>query len=198
MPAEPCISRKVILRDSVTEDDIFEVTERNEWRYAGDVEPDPAQGTFYEARWATGKDGSLHYIVDDYACQSYMVAMDSDPRTAERVIAIIEQSLAVWSLDEAFRSYGAAAFAPSRAKSVLLLGLISPALPDDGLMERVRESSHHRDPRVRRASVWAMIYSEWDEYREDLARIASSDSDPEIAGEARKALDAIQQAEGGR
>nr|WSX22426.1 hypothetical protein OG690_23090 [Streptomyces tubercidicus] len=136
--------------------------------------------------------------MDTFACQSYMVSMGSDPEVVEPVIATIEQSLATWSLDEAFRSYGAAAFAPSRAKAVLLLGLISPVHPVEGVMERVRESTHHRDARVRRASVWAMIYSEWSEYREDLARIASTDSDLEIADEARRALETIDQAEGER
>ena len=200
MSAEPRHSCKAILRDSVTEDDVRAVTERNGWRYAGDV-----RGQQILHRAPSMRRGGPLEIVDRFITSWIPLPAKvtwclwaATRRWSKRVIATIEQSLATWSIDEAFRSYGAAGFAPSRAKAVLLLGLISPARPVEGVMERVRESTHHRDARVRRAAVWAMIYSEWSEYREDLARIASTDSDLEIADEASRALETIDQAEGER
>lgn len=191
MPNNLNVSRRAVLKESVDEDDIFRVTDRNRWKYAGDIEPDPTKGTFYEARWVVSDQGSLHYIVDDFACQAYMIVMHTDKHEAENVIGIIEESLPVWTADEAVKNFDSAGFSPSRAKALMLVGLVTSAHPDNEVLSRVRASAKNPDVRIRRAAVWSMIYSESQNYREDLAEIASTDADRVVADEAQKALDKL-------
>lgn len=193
MPAGRYSSRNVVLRDHVSAAEIRAAAERNGWVFSGEIERDPEHGIFYEARWDVGDHGAVHYVVDEFADVRYMVALNADTRSADAMAEEIAASLPSWSLDELLEELDVNIYPVGRAKSLMRLGVGSPRETDKTFVMRVRETITEFEARVRRAAVWAMVYTEWPAYRDMLAQMSRDDDDPEIRNEATAAVALLDQ-----
>lgn len=191
MPDLNRTSRRLILRDHVDAADIRSFTQSAEWTFLGDIDRDPERGVFYEAKWDTGDGGSVHYIVDEFADVHFMVVAQDDPDAAEATLSRIEGGLAVWTLDEMIEDCYVHVYPAGWAKSLLRLGAGAPLHPEESVVSHVLFSSKHQDPPVRRAALWAMVYTAWPEFKEPLTRLARTDEDSRIAREAQLALEQL-------
>jgi HEAT repeat protein len=77
------------------------------------------------------------------------------------------------------------------AKAQLRLGAGAPLESDHEVIEHTVFSAQHRDAPVRRAALWAMVYTGWPEFGDPLAELAK-DADPQVANEARLALEQLR------
>jgi hypothetical protein len=182
------VSRRLLLQDSVRPGDIRALAEANDWTFVGDIDPDPENQVFYEAKWDTSEGVSIHYVVDEVVNERYVVAAGDDEARVGGVMSTVENRLDVWTLDELLNSYDITPYPAGHAQAVLRLGAGSPLSAVDSVSGRVWEAVRHQDRRVRLAAVWAMVYAAWPEYRETLAAMSERDTDPEVARNAELAL----------
>jgi hypothetical protein len=139
-------------------------------------------------RWDTADGGTVHYIIDDVVDAAYPVARHDDPSIAEQVADRIAAALPLWKLDELLNTFDVNVYPAGWAKALLRLGAGAPKEADDEVVMRVKESIGHTDAQVRVAAVWAMVYTEWPVFRDILAGMAETDTDPEVAARAAKAV----------
>jgi len=195
MPELSRTSRRLVLRDHVAGGDIRSFVEGEGWTFAGQIERDPARGVFYEAKWTTPHGPPVHYVVDETADVAYLVVMiglDDGTQSAEAILSRIEQGLAVWSLDELLTDCYVHVYPAGWAKSLLRLGAGAPPHAVPEFVEHIVFSSQHQEARVRRAALWAMAYAAWPEFMATLTAMADTDEDPEVAREARLALELFE------
>lgn len=191
MPDLSRTSRRLILRDHVNGAEIRSFTQSVGWDFLGDIDRDPEQGIFYEAKWDSGGGGSVHYVVDEFADVHYMVVANEDLRAAEETLSLIEGALGVWTLDEMLEDCYVHVYPAGWVKSLLRLGAGAPLRAVDSVMEHVLYSSKYQDSPVRRAAVWAMVYAAWPEFKDVLVRLARTDEDPQVVREAQLALEQL-------
>ncbi|CAM5358283.1 HEAT repeat domain-containing protein [Streptomyces atroolivaceus] len=189
-------SRNLVVKEDAEPEEVRAFADRNGWDFVGQVERDPEKGTFYEVAWDAGDGGSIHYVVDEFADVVYLVVRNSDRIAAEERADRIADQLPVWRLDDMLEEFDASVYPAGWAKALMRLGVGSPLVENADVVTRVRESVQHKDARVRRAALWAMVYAEWPVYRTLLAQMAESDEDPRIAAEAAQAVTRFDAAEG--
>ncbi|MFE7559783.1 HEAT repeat domain-containing protein [Kitasatospora sp. NPDC057500] len=188
MAVGPHTGRRLILRDSVDNAGIRAFAGAEGWTYRGDIERDPANHAFYEAKWSLPGGLSAHFVADEFIDARYLVVSGDDGARVREVSARVEAALDVWSVEDLETEFDVCVYPFEQARSVLLLGAGSPERAVDSVVMRVLEALRHKDPRVRRAAVQAMVYAEWPEYRQPLAELAAHEADPEVLREAEIAL----------
>ncbi|MER7706369.1 HEAT repeat domain-containing protein [Kitasatospora sp. NPDC097605] len=193
MAVGPYVGRRLILRDSVDNAEIRAFAEAEGWAYQGDIARDPASHAFYEAKWSLPGGLSAHYVADEFIDARYLVVTGDDDTRVQAASARVEAALDVRSVDELEADLDVRADPFERARSVLLLGAGSPKRAVDSVVTRVLAAVRHRDARVRRAAVQAMVYAEWPEYREPLADLLTQETDPEVARQAGIALRVLEE-----
>ncbi|MFJ9211946.1 hypothetical protein [Streptomyces sp. NPDC102264] len=185
-------SRRLVLRDSVEDSEIWSFAEQKGWHYLGHVPRDPARGVFYEARWEPTEGSTVHYIIDEFTDVVYMVVQHHEVEVAENLAGQLTDGLPIESLEELARNFDIHMYPAGWAKAVLRLGVGAPKEPDENFLLRIRESVGHPEARVRKAAVWAMRYAAWPEFSQDLKRMAKSESDPEVAKEITHAMETFR------
>jgi hypothetical protein len=185
------MSRRLVLRDHVEDAAIRSLADDAGWSVVGAIARDPEQGIFSEVKWDARDGGSVHYIVDEFADAAYLVAANEESAAADAALARIEARLPVWSVGELLEDCYVHVYPAGWAKSLLRLGVGAPLTADEPVLEHVRFSAGHRDAPVRRAALWAMVYTAWAEFADDIARLAQDDEDPQVADEARRALELL-------
>ncbi|MGW3073487.1 HEAT repeat domain-containing protein [Kitasatospora sp. NPDC001132] len=183
----------MILHDSVDNAEIRAFAEADGWTYEGDIARDPETQAHYEAKWSLPGGLSAHYVADEFVDARYMVVAGDDRARVQEASARLEAALDFWSVDDLETNFDVCVYPIEQARSVLLLGAGSPKRAVGSVVMRVLEAVRHKDPRVRRAAVQAMVYSEWPEYREPLADVVAHDADPEVVREAGIALRLLEE-----
>ncbi|GAA1382100.1 hypothetical protein GCM10009639_00800 [Kitasatospora putterlickiae] len=196
MTVGPHTGRRLILRDSVDNAGIRAFAEADGWTYQGDIARDPANQAFYEAKWSLPGGLSAHFVADEFVDARYLVVAGDDDAGVQEASARLEAALDVWSVADLETNFDVCVYPFEQARSVLLLGAGSPERAVDSVFTRVLEAVRHKEPRVRRAAVQAMVYAGWPEYREPLAELAARDADPEVAREAGLALRVLEERHG--
>lgn len=191
-PPQPALdrtTRRLILRDHVGNAEIRAFVDASGWTFVGEIDRDPEQGIGYEAKWAT-VGGDAHYVVDEFADVVYLLAPDA-------AHASIENALSVWTLDELVEDSYVHVYPAGWAKSALRLGAGAPVVAEERVVDHLMYSSRYADAQVRRAALWAMVYTAWPEFTETLTALAR-DEDPEVAREALAASELLNAAQAGR
>ncbi|MFC6881992.1 MULTISPECIES: hypothetical protein [Actinomadura] len=188
MNETPRRSRRLVLKDHVGVADVNAFADARDWTVLGTVERDPEKGFFFEKKWAARAGVSMHYIVDEFLGERYMMAM-SRHGNPDRELTRLSAGLDTWSLDEALFQFDASVYGADKERAVRLLAAISPASADQSIVERVIKASGSRYKGVRLAAVWAMAYADWPEYRETLASVAVRDTEEEIRRDAESILE---------
>jgi hypothetical protein len=182
MPDFDRMSRRLILRDHVGAADIRSFSEAAGWTFLGDIARDPEKKIFCEAQWDIGDGSSAHYVVDEFADVHYMVATDG------KTDSLIETGLSVWTVDEMLEDCYVHVYPAGWSKSLLRLGAGAPLEADKPVMDHIIYSVRYADKTVRRAALWAMVYTAWPDFEDTLAEL-TRDEDPQVANEARLALE---------
>lgn len=192
MPTPPSsldrTTRRLILRDHVGNADIRAFVEAAGWTLVGEIERDPEHGMGYEAKWSTA-DGDAHYVVDEFADVFYLLAPDA-------AHASIENALSVWTLDEMIEDCYVHVYPAGWAKSTLRLGAGAPVVADERVVDHLVYSAKYAEVPVRRAALWAMVYTAWPEFTEAVTVLAR-DEDPVLAREAQAASELLGAAQAG-
>lgn len=181
MSVPRCRSRNVVLREEVEPSAVRAVADRNGWIFFAQVDRDPERGIFYEVRWNVPDGGTMHYIIDEVADCVYVVARHDDCATAERAVGEVARQLPSWTLEEMLHDFDVSIYPAGWERALLRLGAGAPVQENEEVVIRVRESVQHKEAAVRRAAVWAMVYTEWPVFRDVLASVAETDSDTEVA-----------------
>ncbi|KAB2346926.1 hypothetical protein [Actinomadura rudentiformis] len=184
-------SRRLVLRNSVADADIWAFAKRKGWRYLGHVPRDPERGVFYEARWDLGEENLAHFIIDEFADVLYMVVQHHDPQAAEDVARQIETGLPVDSLAHLAENFDVNMYPAGWAKALLRLAVGAPLSLDEEVRIRIHDSVGHRDARVRMATVWAIRYTAWPELHPILEQMERSETDPDVAQEIARTTEAF-------
>ncbi|GAA1920917.1 hypothetical protein GCM10009716_31950 [Streptomyces sodiiphilus] len=174
------MSRRVVLHDRVEGSEVRALADRQGWIFVGQVKSDPEKGISYEVKWDSQDNGSVHYLDNDLIDAAYMVAMNEVPEAAEEAIRTVCRSLAVWTIEELLTDVTTQVRPADRARALLRLGVGAPLEPEERVIKTIRQGLQHPDSRVRLASVWAVAYTEWLLFMEDLDRISRKDRDREI------------------
>jgi hypothetical protein len=188
MDETPHRSRRLVLKDHVGVADVNAFAAARDWTVLGTIERSPEKGVFFEKKWAARAGLSVHYIVDEFLGERYMMAMSrhGDP---DLELADLSAGLDAWSRDEALFLFDASVYGADKERAVRLLAAISPASADQSIVERVTKASESRHKGVRLAAIWAMAYADWPEYRATLASVAARDTEEEIRQAAESILE---------
>ncbi|MFC6935846.1 hypothetical protein ACFQHO_39875 [Actinomadura yumaensis] len=125
MNETPRRSRRLVLKDHVGVADVNAFADARDWTVLGTVERDPEKGFFFEKKWAARAGVSMHYIVDEFLGERYMMAM-SRHGNPDRELTRLSAGLDTWSLDEALFQFDASVYGADKERAVRLLAAISP------------------------------------------------------------------------
>ena len=178
--------RRLVLRKETRSESLADFAALSDWEPIGHVPRDPAQGVFLEIIWKPDDDTSVYYVEDEFTNTRFVTAGAPDPGKVEQILADIARHVGVWSLRDMLAATKDKD--PQRRMEALLrLGVGSPLRADPSVMKAVRRAAHDPDPVIRRAALWAMVYAEWPEYRDDMVEL-THDPDPVVADDASRAL----------
>ncbi|RJO77574.1 hypothetical protein D5S18_07455 [Nocardia panacis] len=163
------------------------------WTYEGDTARDPDSRAFYEAKWSLPGGLSVNYVADELVDARYLVVSGEDDARVREVTTRLAAEVIFWSLDELLVNFDTSVYPAEQTRSVLILGAGSPKRAADPVIMRILEATHHKDARVRRAAVCAMVYSEWPEYREPLAEMIVRETDAQVIHHARIAVQLFEE-----
>lgn len=185
-------SRRLVLRSYVTNEEIHAAARLDGWTFDAEIQRDPDRGICYEVKWRVGDTGSIHYVVDEFADVLYMVAVHPDAAARERLLERIAAQLPTWKARELLTDAYCHVYPAGWAKSLLWLGVGAPLEADEEIADHLRFSLGHKEASVRLAAVRAMVYTGWPELRAALEHTASADADPQVAREAGKVAELLE------
>ncbi|TDC24605.1 HEAT repeat domain-containing protein [Streptomyces sp. 8K308] len=183
------ISHRLVVKDSVTPEDVEALADSLHWELAGHVPRDPKAHVHLSVTWRVDEATAAHFTEDDRVDERYFVVSGDDWSRIEQVLTGIQRGLAVWSVDELVLETDVNVYPAGRAKAVLRLGVGAPLEPEESVSSRVIGASTHPDADVRRGALWAMAYSQWPAYRQRLREMAEGDPSPTISREASVIVD---------
>ncbi|MEV0399637.1 hypothetical protein [Actinoallomurus sp. NPDC050550] len=189
--ASELVSRRLVLKDSVSPDDIEKLVVSLNWELEGYVKRDVDRQVDFSATWRVDEVTRVYFVEDDYVDERYFFVSGVEWSEIERVLDEIQSSIAVWTLDELILECDGNIYPAGKGKAVVRLGVGAPLEAVDSVKDRIVGASKHREPRVRRRALRAISYTPWPEYRERLAELADGDLDEGVAREARVVLQAL-------
>ncbi|WP_159048726.1 hypothetical protein [Streptomyces sp. NRRL F-4489] len=192
------VSRRLVLKDSVTPDDIERLVETLHWQLAGYVKKDADRGVDFAATWQIDEAVEAHFTEDSYADERYFVVSGAELGRIEEALNNVQTKILIWSLDELILEVDGNIYPASKGKAVLRLGLGAPLKTVDSVKDRILGASKNPETRVRRRAVQAMAYTPWPEYWERLAEMAEGDPDETVAREAAFVMQALSESGGER
>ncbi|MEU3986996.1 hypothetical protein OG229_14820 [Streptomyces platensis] len=184
-------SRRLALKDHITMADVNQYAESHGWVSIGVIKKNPDEGVFYEKKWQVREGISFHYIVDDFMGERYVMAVSQDS-DADDELTGLSSGLDTWTMDEAILNFDASVYGADKERAVSLLGVISPLQPNQAIIERVGKAVRSKYPGVRQAAVWAMAYSKWSEYREELTALIDREADEQLIRDAEAVASTLE------
>ena len=147
------VSRRLVLKDSVSPDDIELLAESLHWRLEGYVKKDPVENIDFSATWRVDELTEAHFTEDGYAQERYFVVSGAERSRIAEVMTCIQAGIAVWNLEELMLEVDGNIYPASKAKAVLRLGLGAPLEPVDSVRNRIlAASANQAQRRLRRLS----------------------------------------------
>ncbi|MER6068420.1 hypothetical protein ABT187_06095 [Streptomyces sp. NPDC001817] len=190
------VSRRLVLKDSVSPDDIERLAETLDWKLKSYVKRDAERDVDFSATWQVDEVTEAHFTEDSYADERYFVVSGVEWSRIDEVLNSIQSEIAVWSLDELILEVDGNIYPASKGKAVLRLGLGAPLEAVDSVRDRILAASRNPEARVRRRAVRAIAYTPWPEYRERLAELAGGDPDEMVVREAGVVVRALSESGG--
>jgi hypothetical protein len=188
--------RRLLLRAYPDEQQIRRYAKEHDWPIAVTTQENIDQGTVHEIVWLVGPSLAMHYAEDKLTGTAYVMASSCSPELAERLSRELERDLDVIPLDQLLRTPGEADDMQALGLAISRLSLGAPYEFDSDVFELVSQGLAHPDHRVRHASIWAVTFMPWQEYRQILRKMAESDQDADVRKTAADLLKAYQLEEG--
>jgi hypothetical protein len=185
-------TRRLLLGSYPAEEQVTTYARRNDWPVAGTTEEDPEAGTVHEIIWLVEPALALHYAQDALTSTAYVLASSWSPELAEGLSRRLERELDVISLDELLRTAEEARDAHALSLAINKLSLGAPREYDADVFRLIAKGLSHADRDVRLASIWAVGFMPWPEYRPILRKLAEGDPDSTARETAADLLEAYR------
>jgi hypothetical protein len=185
-------ARRLLLRSYPAEEQVSDYARRNNWPFAGRAEEDPEEGTAHEVIWLVTPSQALHYAEDRMTRTAYVMASSWSPELADDLSQQLERDLDVVSFDELLRAAEGAEDVHSLSLAINRLSLAAPREYDGDVFRLISKGLSHADRSVRLASIWAVGFMPWPEYRPILRILANTDPDDRVRETAADLLEAYR------
>lgn len=189
-------TRRLLLRSYPAEEQVSKYARERNWPVAGTTEEDPEEGTVREVLWLAEPSLALHYAEDRITRTAYVMASSWSPELAEDLSRRLERELDVVPLDQLLRAVEEADDAQTLSLAINRLSLAAPREYDGDVFRLIAKGLRHADSNVRLASIWAVGFMPWPEYRPILRKLAEADPDGMVRETAADLLEAYRLEDG--
>lgn len=182
------ISDRMILREQATEEDVQHFARGLSMTKIRDISSPERQTVVREITWEANSGVLLHYAAD-YLSASRIISIEGDDNEQfRRFVDVTVRLLDPWRLDELINEVDSCDVGDARslALAVIRLGVGAPNGYNDEVFNRISAAMHSPQAWVRKAAIWATMYSQWPEFLPLLREIADADPDEEIRNDARR------------
>lgn len=188
------ISDRMVLREQGTEEGVQGFARGLSMTKIRDVSSPERQTVVREITWESPSGVKLHYAAD-YLSASLIISVEGDDDDHfNRFLKAVVRLLDPWSLDELINEVDSCAVDDSRslALAVIRLGVGAPNEYNDEVFNQISDAMRSPDAWVRKAAIWATMYSQWPQFLPLLEQIADADADEEIRNDARRMVNFAQ------
>jgi len=179
----------LVLKDSVSREEIDRLASEKGWIFSGEVEA--TENTPYQKIWTTIDRGTaIHYIEDSLIVIHYLQIKGDRP---EEVADDIRASLDVYDKDEIRNMVESVSRSSEVIDAIYTACVGAPQHYDEEFFQLFENVLSHPDPEVRRATIFAMAYAPWPQFKPLLERVIATD--PEVCKDAEVMLQSLEQNE---
>lgn len=182
------ISDRMILREEATEEDVQGLARGLSMTKIRDVSSPERQTIVREITWEANSGIRLHYAADYLSASRIISVEGDDDQHFRRFIEVVVTQLRPWILDELIAQVDSCPADEPRAlaRAVIRLGVGAPNEYNGEIFDRIAAAMHSPDAWVRKAAIWATMYSQWPQFLPLLEDIANTDVDEAIRNDARR------------
>jgi HEAT repeat protein len=179
--------RRLIPHPTTTPEDVRLFAASQGWVYHGTR---AGQSTPTVAHLWTPPDGkTVITLVEDRAIAlRYMTVRGEAAAEAETAV---RDGLPILRKEEVLGIYNTASTPEETVGALQILGAFANDYDSD-LADALARAFHDETPQVRRAAIFAALYTEWREIEEPLVRLAADDPDDDVREKARIALESLR------
>lgn len=174
--------RRVVLMPTVTDEDVAFVAGLNDWSHVGSIGPNENS---FERRWQT-PDETYVTFVQDLNFQVQYLSIDGP--SADTWEQFAHEKFSTLDLPRIVALSRQATSKPDRISALYYIGVAGSGEYDPGAGAVLREALADPDPDLRRAAIFAALYTGWPEIRPLLERARDHDDDSAVRELAAGAL----------
>ncbi len=180
---------RLLLKEHVSEANVATEASHNNWLWWDLIERNNKNP--YEVIWITkDKKTSIHYIYDHLIALRYLVVRgDKEEEITEQAKA----SLAVYSRGDIFSMVQQASSLEMLIQSVYHVAIAAPEKYDSEFFRLFEGFLSSSSVELRRATILAIAYVSWSEFRPLLENIKSNDVDAEVRTNASLVADGLKE-----
>lgn len=190
-------TRRRVLRESVTENDIETYAEASNWPRGKSTSRDIDSAIDHEVQWHV-PDGILFDYLESYLTNDgCILAIGSDAVRAERIMLRVESDLEMLIFEEGelLDRIDMADDLPDMGRALIRAGLGAPLSYNSEFFEVISaNATSHSEFRIREIAVCSMIYTEWPEFIPVLRNIMNDDQEERVRVRAQIVLNAYRAA----
>ena len=179
----------MVLREEAREEDFWRFARGLSMTNIRDVSSPHRQTIVREIIWKARSGVRLHYAAD-YLSASKIVAVEGDYNDGQfhKFIEVVVRLFEPWSLDELIDEVDSCDADDPRplALAVIRLGAGAPNEYAGEVFNRISEATRSPHAWVRKAAIWATMYSQWPQFLPLLEGVADADPDEEMRSDARR------------
>jgi hypothetical protein len=170
---------RIVLPEHISEKDVDAAAWNHHWSLVRTIKADadtPHEVVWYDAT----QDVAIHYIEDFFIDCTYLVLQgEAFDTVIEDIYASLPQA---HTTADIFRTHDLAEHDASEhlARSIHHLGLIAPSAFEPLFFDRLHRTLTHPDSNIRSATITAIAYTGWVEFKPHLESLCQSESDPHV------------------
>lgn len=182
------ISDRMVLREEATEEDVQGLARGLSMTKIRDVSSPERQTIVREITWEANSGIRLHYAADYLSASRVISVEGNDDEHFRRFIEVVVTQLRPWTLGELIDEVDSSSADEPRvlARAVIRLGVGAPNEYAGEVFDRISVAMHSPDSWVRKAAIWATMYSQWPQFLPLLEEIANTDADEAMRNDARR------------
>jgi len=188
------ITRRHILRDTASFEDVERFCSERGWNLVAGREEDQDAGQQFERIWLTATTLTFHYAVDYISSQSFVSFFGDDFGAVAGFEEGMVADLNPWSVDDLIAAVDSAASPVERGRCLLRAALGAPLKLEQRLFDRIAATIANDDSMQRQIGVLAAGNAAWPRLRPVLRTVTEQDTDEDVRGLAESTLDAFDRA----
>lgn len=184
--------KRIVIQESVVEDDLARVAWDEDWSIYGLIEAD--ERTPRQMIYSTKAEETLiRFINDTHIEMSYLEVSGNNIENVERVISSVRSYLPTLEKSDIVRMLNDAKVEGELIQAIYYLGLISQNYHEDlELLDLFQKLAVYPNIRVRSATLTAIGYSQRKELVTIIRKVASEDDSERIRSEAKFFLEGFE------